>query len=166
MDANVLGNDVHNINVLTVIASESYDSFAKGLQSELAEAVANRPEQVTADLFKGKVITDARGNEQVIDGEMAQAIYFDMVVNGYVDKKGALTDKYYADKANGEIKVAEEVADCADAVIRIVDSVYDSRSCSLRTPAIRMSNCKLTQKNWLCLSSRHCGNASARNLFM
>ena len=31
MDANVLGNDVHSINVLTVIASESYDSFAKGL---------------------------------------------------------------------------------------------------------------------------------------
>lgn len=61
-----------------------------------------RPEKVTADLFKDKVITDARGNEQVIDGEMAQAIYFDMVVNGYVDKKGALTDKYYADKANAE----------------------------------------------------------------
>ena len=31
MDVNVLGNDVHNVNVLTVIASESYDSFAKGL---------------------------------------------------------------------------------------------------------------------------------------
>ena len=28
MDANVLGNDVHKVNVLTVIASESYDSFA------------------------------------------------------------------------------------------------------------------------------------------
>ena len=47
----------------------------------------------------------------------AQAIYFDMVVNGYVDKKGALTDKYYADKANNAVKVAEEVADCADAVL-------------------------------------------------
>src|SRR5699024_7395100 len=41
--------------------------------------------------------------------------------------KGALTDKYYADKANGEIKVAEEVADSRDAVIDILDSVYDSR---------------------------------------
>ena len=42
MDANVLGNEVHNINILTVIASESYDSFAKGLQSEMAEAVRRR----------------------------------------------------------------------------------------------------------------------------
>ena len=128
MDANVLGNDVHSVNVLTVIASESYDSFAKGLQTELAEAVANRPVAVTADLFKGKVICDVHGNEQVVDGETAQAIYFDMVVNGYVDKKGALTDKYYADKVNNAVKVAEEVADCADAVLSIVDSIYDSRA--------------------------------------
>ena len=28
MDTNMLGNDVQNVNVLTVIASESYDSFA------------------------------------------------------------------------------------------------------------------------------------------
>ena len=128
MDANVLGNDVHAVNVLTVIASESYDSFAKGLQSELADAVAGRPVAVTADLFKGKVIVDASGNEQVVDGELAQAIHYDLIVNGYIDRKGALTDKYYSDKANGEIKVAEEVADSRDAVLGILDSVYDSRA--------------------------------------
>lgn len=131
MDANILGNDVHNVNVLTVIASESYDSFAKGLQSELADAVAERPVAVTAELFKGKVIRDVNGNEQVVDAETAQAIYFDMVVNGYVDKKGALTDKYYADKANGSIQVAEEVADCAESVLEIVDSIYDSNAMKL-----------------------------------
>lgn len=128
MDVNVLGNDVHTVNVLTVIASESYDSFAKGLQTELADAVVGRPVSVTADLFKGKVITDIKGNEQVVDRELAQAIHFDLIVNGYIDKKGILTDKYYTDKANGEIKVAEEVADSRDAIINILDSVYDSRA--------------------------------------
>ena len=59
MDTNVLGEDVQNVNVLTVVASESYDSFAKGLQTEIAEAVADRPRAVTADLFVGKVIEDA-----------------------------------------------------------------------------------------------------------
>lgn len=51
-----------------------------------------------------------------------------MIVNGYIDRKGVLTDKYYQDKANGEIKVAEEVADSAASVIEIVDSIYDARS--------------------------------------
>ena len=127
MDANVLGNDVQSINVLTVIASESYDSFAKGLQTELADAVAGRPVAVTADLFKGKVIVDARGNEQIVDGDTAQAIFEDLISSGYV-KRGVLTDKYYTDKANGAIQVAEEVADSRDSVINILDSVYDSRA--------------------------------------
>lgn len=128
MDTHVLGNDVHHVNVLTVIASESYDSFAKGLQSEIAEAVADRPKAVSEELFIGKVIWDDKGNEQVVDKDIARAIYYDLVVQRYIDKKGVLTDKYYEDKANGELKVAEEVADFAASVIEIIDSIYDSRA--------------------------------------
>lgn len=141
MDTNALGNDVHNVNVLTVIASESYDSFAKGLQSEMADAVADRPRAVTPDLFIGKVIKDVQGNEQVIDRKTAHAIHYDMIVNGYIDRKGVLTDKYYEDKANGEIKVAEEIADSAASVIEIVDSVYDARS--LQPENARSNNVEL-----------------------
>lgn len=128
MDANVLGNDVHKVNVLTVIASESYDSFAKGLQTEIAAAVADRPKAITPELFIGKVIKDERGNEQVVDGDTGRAIHYDMIKNGYIDKKGTLTDKYYEDKANGELKIAEEVSDSADSVIEIIDSIYSDRS--------------------------------------
>ena len=128
MDTNILGNDVHNVNILTVIASESYDSFAKGLQTELAEAVADRPRAVTVELFVGKVIKDEHGNEQVIDQDTASAIHYDMIINGYIDRKGILTDKYYEDKANGEIKIAEEVADSAASVLAIIDSIYDAHS--------------------------------------
>lgn len=128
MDTNALGNDVHNVNVLTVIASESYDSFAKGLQTEMADTVADRPRAVTVDLFVDKVIKDDKGNERDINQDTASAIHHDMLDNGYIDHKGVLTDKYYEDKANGEIKVAEEVADFAASVIEIVDSIYDARS--------------------------------------
>ena len=51
MDENALGDDVHNINVLTIIASESYEQFAKSLQSEIAEAVGSRPDQISENLF-------------------------------------------------------------------------------------------------------------------
>lgn len=128
MDTNVLGNDVHNVNVLTVIASESYDSFAKGLQSEIAEAVADRPKSITPELFIGKLIKDIHNNEQIIDDKLGRAIHFDLIVKGYIDKTGALTDKYYDDKANGLIQVADEVSDSKDAVIGIIDSIYDAKS--------------------------------------
>ena len=128
MDTNALGNDVHNVNVLTVIASESYDSFAKGLQTEMAEAVADRPRAVTPELFEGKTITDNNGDTDIITADTAREIWLDMRMNGYIDKAGTLTDKYYEDKANGEIKVAEDVADSAASIIQIVDSVYDAKS--------------------------------------
>ena len=128
MDINALGNDVHNVNVLTVIASESYDSFAKGLQTEMAEAVADRPKAVTRDLFVDHIVKDDKGNEVIITSDVASAIHFDLIVNGYINKLGELTDKYYEDKANGEIKVAEEAQDFASGVIEIIDSIYDSKA--------------------------------------
>jgi type III restriction enzyme len=127
MDANLLGEDVHNINILTVIANESYGSFAKGLQTEIAEAVADRPRMITIDLFKDKVIRDTNGAEQIVDFDLAQSIYEGLITSGYV-KKGVLTDKYYEDKKNGAVDLAEEVSDCKDSVVAIIDSVYDARS--------------------------------------
>lgn len=138
MDAGVLGNDVQNVNVLTVIASESYESFAKGLQSEIAEDIADRPCAVTRDLFLNHVVTDDHGNEMVIDSDTASAIMYEMTVNCYVDRKGVLTDKYYEDKANGELKMAaEEVKGFEAAVVDIIDSIYDPKA---MTPENARSN--------------------------
>ena len=124
MDSNVLGNDVHNINVLTVIASESYESFARKLQSEIAEAVSYRPTIVTASLFVGKVITDSQGVSRTIDAETAQDIFESMITNGYI-KHGKLTEKYYEGKKQGTLQFSESVADCAVAVCGIISNVYD-----------------------------------------
>ena len=142
MDVAALGNDVHNVNVLTVIASESYDSFAKSLQSELADAVGDRPLAVTRELFLNRVVKDEKGNEFLIDSDTASEIQFQLRSQGYIDKHGALTDKYYEDKANGEIKVAEEVQDYAADVINIIDSVYDSKA--LMPENARSNNVELT----------------------
>ncbi len=128
MDANALGNDVHNVNVLTVIASESYDSFAKGLQTEMAEAIGDRPRAVSIKLFEGKTVKNEKGEEETITPETAQEIWLNLRNEGYIDKAGALTDKYFEAKANGEIKVAEEVKEFAADIVAIIDSVYDSKS--------------------------------------
>ncbi len=142
MDVGVLGSDVHNVNVLTVIASESYDSFAKGLQSELAEAVADRPRAVNRELFLDKIVKDEKGNEFLITSDVASEIHYQLRAMGYIDKLGVLTDKYYEDKANGEVKVAEEVQDYADDVIKIIDSIYDSKA--LMPENARSNNVELT----------------------
>ncbi|WP_455025239.1 type III restriction-modification system endonuclease [Oribacterium sinus] len=127
MDSNILGNDVHRVNVLTVIASESYDSFAKGLQSELAEAVADRPKEITAELFLGKVLKDNQGNEQPVDKDLAGEIHYELIINGYIDRKKALTEYYYEDKANGNLKLSEGLAEYTTSIVDILSSIYDPK---------------------------------------
>ena len=125
MDTAVLGDDVHNINILTVIANESYKDFAKGLQTELAEIITDRPKKVTADLFKDKFIQDADGNNEIITSDMAGKLYFSMVKNDYVNENGELTDKYYDDKKARTLSLPEEFKQSTDSIIRILDTIYD-----------------------------------------
>ena len=51
MDASVLGDDVQNLNTLSVIASESYEDFVKDLQKDIADSITSRPLIITLDLF-------------------------------------------------------------------------------------------------------------------
>ncbi len=142
MDVAVFGKDVHNINILTVIASESYDSFVKELQLEMAEAVADRPCVVSEELFHGKVIKNDNGNKIMIDLDMARAIHTDLILNGYIDRKYTLTDKYYEEKANNDIKIAEEIVGYKQAIITILDSIYDPKA--MQPENARSNNIELT----------------------
>ena len=127
MDANVLGEDVHNVNVLTVVASESYDEFAKKLQTEIAEAISDRPMAVTEKLFVGRVLKDDKGNECTVDSNLARTIYNNLIRNDYIDDDGMLTDTFREDKKNGTVKIAEKVKDFSEAIISILDMVYDAK---------------------------------------
>ena len=125
MDVNVLGEEVHDINVLTVIASESYDSFARGLQAELAESVSYRPKAVTHDLFIDKLLTNGKGVQKIVDTKFANAIYFSLVKHGYVDFAGALTEQYYEDKNNKKIKFEDNIKDFSDSIVAVLDTIYN-----------------------------------------
>ena len=129
MDSNVLGGDVHRVNILTVIANESYDSFAKRLQSEMAEVVADMPKEVTAELFEHRVIRDANGlNERTVDHKLANRINNNLVRNGYIDDDGTLTEKYYEDIQSGTLLIAEEFAPYKADIISLLDTIYNPRA--------------------------------------
>ena len=160
MDSNVLGGDVHNINVLTVIANESYDSFAKRLQAEIAEVVADRPREVTAELFENKVIKDVNGlNEQVIDHKLANKLTNSFIRNGYIDDDNALTEKYYEDIKAETLLVAEEFAPYKADIIGILDTIYnpqamapdDARSNNIE---LKLNDSKLQMKEFKALWSK------------
>ena len=123
-DADVLGDHVFDTNILTVIASESYDDFAKKLQTEMAEACGDRPVIITASLFEGKAYTKADGTDGRFDQVQARAIYFVLVQQAYVDETGALTAKYHEAKQNGTLDFGK-VNDMKDGINAVLDRVFD-----------------------------------------
>ena len=56
MDLESCGDSVHDINMLTVIASESYKGFVSDLQTDIKTVLYERPTVATSEYFKGKYI--------------------------------------------------------------------------------------------------------------
>lgn len=119
MDADKLYGALHDVNILTVIANESYSNFAAGLQQEIAEAVY-RPSVVTPKLFIGKQIAG-----RVISEQQAQGILFDLFSQAYIDKKGNLTEKYFADVESGKVDFGAELEPAREALIKILSDVHE-----------------------------------------
>lgn len=93
-DKETLGENVHSINTLTVIASESYSDFVEGLQKDIsAELSDSRPKIADEEYFKGKTVTVC--SQQIeLDEEQASVIYLYLAQNKYIDKKKQLTQVY------------------------------------------------------------------------
>lgn len=127
-DQDILGEHVFDTNILTVIASESYEKFAKQLQTEIAEAVAYRPTVVTVALFEGKTFTDSEGNTIKVTTEMARKINIRLVKKDYIDDEGMLTPKYHDDKRNGTLDYGEDLASVSSAITKVLDGVFDPKA--------------------------------------
>ncbi|RLA71026.1 MAG: restriction endonuclease subunit R, partial [Epsilonproteobacteria bacterium] len=77
---------VHDINVLTVVANESYKDFVSGLQKDISESLSERPRVADVKYFTGKILQTETATIKVTE-EMAEGIEFYLIQNGYVDRK-------------------------------------------------------------------------------
>jgi type III restriction enzyme len=115
---------VHDVNVLTVVASESYKDFVAGLQQEIVETLSARPRQATEAYFTGKVLESEHGPVEVTP-EMAKRIYRYLVKNDYTDDADQITEAYHQAKAEGALaKLPEDLNPYAEQVFELIDSVF------------------------------------------
>jgi len=115
---------VHDINVLTVVASESYKDFVAGLQKEIAETLSSRPRQATEAYFTGKIIATGQGPLEVTSA-MARQIYRYLLKNDYTDDADQIADAYHEAKAAGKLAdLPDELKPHAEQVFQLIDSVF------------------------------------------
>ena len=116
---------VHEINVLTVVASESYKDFVKGLQMEVAKTLSARPRKATEEYFTGKVMSTEEGSVEITP-QMAKQIYRYLIKNDYTDDMDAITDNYHAYKKDGKLAaLPDTLKPYTNQIIDLIDSVFD-----------------------------------------
>lgn len=125
MDAERLGDAVHDINKLTVIANESYSSFVDDLQKDTREALRERPTVATVDYFEGK--TFMLGTERyTISSQEAASIVSYLFDNDYTDAKGNILPTYHTDMEQGTLApLSKKLQPISEQVHRLIQGIFD-----------------------------------------
>jgi type III restriction enzyme len=115
---------VHDINVLTVVTSESYTDFVGNLQRELSAALGSRPRKATEEYFVGKRIQSGETVHTITSGE-ARAIERYLIKQSYTDSQDHITASYHEAKRTGTLApLPPDLAPHSEAVFALIDSVY------------------------------------------
>ncbi len=126
-DVDVCGETlVHDVNMLTVVASESYAGFVAGLQSELKADLYDRPAKASADYFNGRTVYLSDGETHTFTVAEATAAYNYLVRNDYVDDNGEVTDRYRAAAESGDFaSMSPQIALYSESIHKLVRAIFD-----------------------------------------
>ena len=125
MDTETCGDTVHDINVLTVIANESYKDFVSALQSDIKTMLYDRPLTATSEYFTGKFVM-VDGVQTMIDAGTADDIEYYLIENRYINRERKVTDQYRADLAAGTLApLPMNLAPMAEGIHKLVQAVFD-----------------------------------------
>ncbi len=125
MDHERLGDAVHEINKLTVIANENYEHFVDALQKETREALRERPTKATAEYFKQFTVTVDGEKHQITDQEAASIVAY-LFDNDYVDEQGNITPEYHRALADGTLEpVSKKLRPMEADIHKLIQGIFD-----------------------------------------
>ena len=125
MDKERLGEAVHDINKLTVIANENYSSFVDALQKETKETLRERPTQATVEYFKD-ITLKVDGGQHTISEQEAISIVSYLFDNDYIDEKGNIQQAYHTDLENGTLALmSKKLQPIEEQVHKLIQSIFD-----------------------------------------
>lgn len=125
MDAERLGESVHDINKLTVIANESYSTFVDDLQKETREALRERPMQATVAYFEGKTFKVGEERHTISAMEAASIVNY-LFENDYTDEKGNILQSYHEDMQQEALApLGKKLQPIAEQVHRLIQGIFD-----------------------------------------
>lgn len=128
MDKEVLGEDVHEVNRLTVIANESYADFTAALQRETREVLRERAAKATVGYFAGKQIRIGDEIHTVSEMEASRIMVY-LEDNGYIDSDNNITPGYRTAVSEGTVApLPQQFQSIAGGISRLINSIFDPKA--------------------------------------
>ncbi len=128
MDAELLGEDVHEVNKLTVIANESYADFTTALQRETRDVLRERAAKATVAYFTGKQIKLGEEVYTISETEASRIIIY-LEDNGYIDDQKNITAEYREAVTNGSVApLPQKLQPIAEGVTRLINAIFDPKA--------------------------------------
>lgn len=124
LDFDSIGERVHEINKLTVIASESYEAFAKGLQTEIAATLKDRPQKAEVEYFVSKLIRNEKDEEYRITEEDAKKLNKLLYKNDIIDEDDKITTQGREIIESGKIPLPETLEPFRESICKLLEAVY------------------------------------------
>jgi len=124
LDFEMVGDQVHEINKLTVIASESYEAFAKGLQSEIAATLKDRPQKAEVEYFVGKVVKNEKEEEHRITEEDAKKLNKLLYKNDVIDENDKITPEGRELIEQNKMPLPEHLEPYRESIGKLLKSIY------------------------------------------
>lgn len=125
MDKESLGELVHDMNILTVIASDSYSQFVKDLQKDIKDNLYDRPTKATREYFFGKIVETEEGSREITDKEASDIVFY-LIKSDYINNDFEVTDKYHKDLENDKLlPVPEDLKEIEEGIHYLVQAIFD-----------------------------------------
>lgn len=116
------GDEYKTINRLTVLANESFDSFASSLQKEM-EADGIEFHKINVDAFNGLNYFKSDGEQVKFDKYDSEKIWKSLHEQGFLDKKGVITKEWKSVvKDNTLLELPEQYIEAKSIIIEFVSS--------------------------------------------
>jgi type III restriction enzyme len=117
---------VHQVNVLTVVANDSYKDFVAGLQKEITASLSSRPRQANEEYFTNKILATMAGDVKITP-QMARQIERYLIENDYSDLNSHITQEYHQAKKEGTLApLPTELELYKEQVFQLIDTVFSA----------------------------------------
>ncbi|MCG8893556.1 DEAD/DEAH box helicase family protein [Tenacibaculum finnmarkense] len=116
----------HQVNTLTVMATESYKTFVDNFQKEVESDTGIRFGILESHSFASVVLAIEDETPVYLGQQKSEELFKHLLIQGYIDGKGKVQDELRTDLKNDNVKLPEEITENKHVLKQVLSNLKDA----------------------------------------